>query len=98
MAEFHKSTSRYRNTPVVDFYLDVWQGVNIPARDSDKKIELESKYDERPDLLSYDLYGTPRLWWVFAMRNVDTLIDPVRDFKSGTTLFVPSFDSLEGFF
>jgi hypothetical protein len=51
-------------------------------------------YDERPDLLAYELYGSTRLWWVFTLRNPDLLKDPIRDFKSGLTIFLPSADSV----
>lgn len=95
MAEFHKFTSRYRATPVKDFYLDLWVEIEIGESADDLLIELDAKYDERPDLLSFDLYGTPRLWWVFAVRNPDTLIDPLGDFKSGIIIYAPTRSAVE---
>lgn len=95
MADIHKYTSRYNSTPIKDFYLDIWNPVIIEENPNDDLIEIESKYHERPDLLAYDLYGSPRLWWVFASRNMDTLIDPINDFKSGTLIFAPTRDSVE---
>ena len=95
MAKNHKPTSRYIDTPNKDFYLDIWNAPNITASSNDREIEIESKYHERPDLLSYDLYGTVNLWWVFAMRNKDILFDPIYDFKSGTKIFVVSKNRLE---
>jgi len=29
------------------------------------------------------------LWWVFCQRNMDTMEDPIYDFKSGATIYVP---------
>jgi len=40
-------------------------------------------------LLAFDLYGTPRLWWVFAQRNPDQIEDPIYDFKPGVTIQLP---------
>ena len=45
-------------------------------------------------LLAYDLYGTPRLWWVFAQRNPDQIEDPVYDFKPGVTVQLPKKENL----
>jgi len=50
---------------------------------------IESQYRHRPDLLAYDLYGSTKLWWVFAQRNMDTLKDPVYDMKVGTQIYLP---------
>lgn len=89
MATKFKDTSPYINTPVVGWYLDIWNYRVIPKLDSDKLIEIPARYHQRPDLLSQAEYGTPRLWWVFAARNPDELIDPIDDFTSGKQIFVP---------
>jgi hypothetical protein len=52
-------------------------------------------YDERPDLLAHQIYGNTRLWWVFAMRNPDVLKDPIRDFRAGTQIILPSEESVQ---
>ena len=75
-------------------YLDFWTASSIPASANDIMISLDPKYNSRPDLLSYDLYGTPQLWWVFAMRNPDTIKDPIYDFKAGTVIYAPSKDNI----
>lgn len=95
MSHHVKLTSKYFNTPEKDFYLDIWEPVTIAETLDDQEIVLDPKYDERPDLLAYDLYGTPRLWWVFACRNMDTLVDPIGDFKSGTIIFAPAMKTVE---
>lgn len=89
MAEFHKSTSPYKKTPVRDFYLDIWKQPNISLNDSEE-IVIDQRYDRRPDLMAYDTYGTPNLWWVFAVVNKDTLIDPTEDFIAGKKIIVPA--------
>jgi prophage DNA circulation protein len=45
-------------------------------------------------LLAYDLYGDSALWWVFAMRNPNTIQDPVFDFLPGTTIFIPKKETI----
>ena len=62
---------------------------DIPKLADDVSVTINGVYRYRPDLLSYDLYGDSRLWWVFAMRNPNTITDPIWDFKEGTTIFVP---------
>jgi len=94
MAKINKANSPYYTTPIKDFYLDLWKKRNIPAQSDDQLITLEAKYDGRPDLLAFDLYGTPRLWWVFAVRNMDILIDPVEDMKAGVTIYAPAKDRI----
>ena len=88
MANF-KDTSQYLNTSVVNWYLDLWVPRNVPSSDFDKIIVIPAAFDQRPDLLSQQEYGTPRLWWVFCMRNPDLIIDPINDFLAGLEIFVP---------
>jgi len=95
MAEIHKLTSRYKQTPVTNFYLDIWENVSIAENVEDTLIELDAKYHERPDLLAYDLYGSPRLWWVFARRNMNELVDPIGDFKSGILIYTPAQSTID---
>jgi hypothetical protein len=46
------------------------------------------------DLFSYQQYGSSRLWWVIALANADVIKDPIWDFKSGMTVFVPKNSAL----
>jgi hypothetical protein len=89
-----KATSRYIKTPTVEFYLDIWNPRSIEASPNDALFELDPRYNKRPDLLSYDLYGTVDYWWVFAIRNMDTLVDPINDFITGTIIYIPSLSSI----
>jgi hypothetical protein len=84
-----KDTSQYLLTPVTDFYLDLWVPRTVPASDYDTVITIPANMDKRPDLLSQQQYGTPRLWWVFAVRNPDILLDPIGDFTAGVEIYVP---------
>jgi hypothetical protein len=60
-------------------------------------ITLSPKHEKRPDLLAFELYGSPRLWWLFAARNPDLLIDPVEDFVAGLTIYAPAAAQVEGY-
>jgi hypothetical protein len=89
MAANSKVTSPYLLTPVKDWYLDLWVPRIVPKRDYDKIIVIPPEYNQRPDLLSQVEYGTPSLWWVFAVRNPDLILDPINDFISGLEIYVP---------
>lgn len=89
MATQYRPSSVYKNTPVRDFYLDLWNPPEITATADDLRITVTPQQAGRPDLLSEQLYGTPRFWWIFAMRNPDLLPDPVNDFVAGLEIFAP---------
>lgn len=62
----------------------------IVPNTSDEAYIIDQAYDQRPDLAAYRIYGSSRYWWVFAQRNPDTIIDPIRDFRAGTHIMIPS--------
>ncbi len=90
MAQGSKDTSQYLLTPITNWYLDIMIPRTIPKNDYDKIIKIPPAYDQRPDLLSQAEYGTPKLWWVFAIRNPDLINDPIQDFVSGLQIYVPA--------
>ena len=95
MADFVK-TSPYSTTTVTESgELDILKIRPVPADDDDFLYEIEPQYNFRPDLLAFDLYGTPKLWWVFAQRNMDVLKDPVFDMKAGIKIFLPKQSALQ---
>lgn len=96
MSITNRTGTRYANTSVRDFYLDLWVPIEIAPSYADKSMILAAKYHERPDLLSYDEYGTVDYWWVFMERNKDVLFDPIYDFKAGIVIIVPPIDSIAG--
>lgn len=89
MAGNSKDSSQYLLTPIRNWYLDLWAPRSIPKSDYDKIIVIPPAFNQRPDLLSQQEYGTPRLWWVFCLRNPDLIIDPINDFVSGLEIYVP---------
>lgn len=89
MSVSYKKTSPYAKTKTYGFFLDVVDIPSIPYDQSDVQYEIDAIYQYRPDLLAYDLYGDSSLWWVFSVRNPNTLQDPIFDFLAGATIFVP---------
>lgn len=93
MPVVYSRTSPYFNTPQRNFlinFLDLYTVRRIPSDLTDEIISVSPKFHERPDLLSNDLYGTPELWWIFAVRNPNEIIDPIYDLVSGLEIFVPT--------
>jgi hypothetical protein len=66
----------------------------VAAQDDDILYVIEPQFNYRPDLLANYLYGTPKLWWVFAQRNMDEIRDPIFDFRSGVEIFLPKKSGL----
>jgi len=90
----YSNTSPYFETEEFANYLDILNPRTLTAETDDQVYTVERTYAFRPDLLSYDLYGTPRLWWVFAQRNPDKLEDPIYDFKPGVSILLPKKDNV----
>lgn len=86
--------TRYEKTPIKEFYRDIWVPITIPKNANDYAYVIPPDFDERPDLLSFELYGTPDFWWIFALRNIDELVDPIGDFKVGLTIMIPNINTL----
>ena len=85
----YSATSPYFTTSEFPEFLDILSPRPITAELDDQSYTIERTYAYRPDLLAYDLYGTPRLWWVFAQRNPDEIEDPIYGFKPGVTIQLP---------
>jgi hypothetical protein len=89
MAEY-TSNSPWFNTGIVnDQYLDLLSIRPVPESSDDVLYTIEPQFTYRPDLLAYGLYGTNKLWWVFAQRNMNVIKDPVYDFVPGTEIYIP---------
>jgi hypothetical protein len=96
MATSYESTSPYFDTPVINNqYLGLMIERPIPKLVDDLSMTINETYNLRPDLLAFDLYGDSNLWWVFAMRNPNQLPDPLFDFVTGVTIYLPQKSTLE---
>jgi alpha-L-fucosidase len=91
----YDSTSPYFTTPYSQFFLDVMNNRPIPKESDDVLTTISLTYQYRPDLMSFDLYGTPTLWWVFYQRNPNTLTAPPWDFVAGTRIYLPKQSTLK---
>ena len=93
----YQPSSPYYNTAQNSSYLGYWTPPAISRKVTDVLITLDARYLNRPDLLSYDLYGTPRLWWTFAMLNPDQIRDPIYDMVTGMSIYVASNTTIQGY-
>jgi Base plate wedge protein 53 len=89
------NSSPWYTTPMHGTYLDLLNIRSVSADVDDYLYTIESQYAYRPDLLANDLYGDPRLWWVFTQRNLDILQDPILDFVPGTQIYLCKLSSLK---
>ena len=96
MAKYSKS-SPWANTQQNNFYLELLDIRPVPAEADDVRYIIENQYRHRPDLLAFDLYGNPKLWWVFVQRNMSVIKDPIYDFRPGTATYLPKQRNLSKF-
>jgi hypothetical protein len=94
MTAIYSKQSPYFLTTSFGPFLDVLNFRSIPQSQSDTEYIIDNFYKFRPDLLAYDLYDDVGLWWVFAVRNPNVLIDPVFDFLPGNVIFIPKKETL----
>jgi hypothetical protein len=86
--------SPYGKTPFYGNFLDLANFPDIPKNADDVIFEINRTYQYRPDLLAYDLYGDANLWWVFALRNPNSVRDPVFDMRIGSKIYLPKKSTL----
>ena len=90
MAEY-SNTSPYFATDQNNISLDFLRPRTITAEEDDVSYTITQTYAYRPDLLAFDLYGSPRLWWVFAQRNPNE----IEDSAPGVTIQLPKLSNLK---
>jgi hypothetical protein len=91
----YASASPYAATPQLPWRIKNYVHRAIPIGDSDQLITIKTKHEYRPDLLSFELYNTPEYWWVFMVRNMDVIRDPIWDLKAGMTITAPSLAAIQ---
>jgi hypothetical protein len=94
MAVYNK-LSPYSDTVQSNGYLDVMAWRSVGAQSDDIVFTVTSSYENRPDLLAFDLYGDVGLWWVFAVRNPSIIKDPVFDLVPGIQIYIPKMSSMK---
>lgn len=65
-----------------------WERRIFTPHISDVSFELDMKYNKRPDLLAYDIYGTPALMWLVLQYN--NILDINTEFVTGKTITLPT--------
>jgi hypothetical protein len=94
MPAAYSKQSPYYSTDKFGKFLDVMIDRPITPKPADVLYTIDKVYENRPDLLAFDLYGSSALWWVFAQRNPNTIQDPIYDFKAGRSIYIPTKDQL----
>lgn len=89
------SISPYYLTPVTNYYLDILVMPQLDTSLDDEYYTIEKKYEYRPDILAKKLYGSEYYWFVFILRNMDVIQDPIFDFKAGTEIRLPTIDNVK---
>lgn len=90
MASAYSKSSPYYGTGLYGSFLDLMKSRPITKLANDKLYTIGRIYHQRPDLLASDLYQDSALWWVFAARNPNVLKDPLFDFVTGNTIYLPT--------
>lgn len=93
MANYRKN-SPYYTTPMNNLYLELLNLRSIVKDKDDVEYVIENQYKHRPDLLAFDLYSDPKVWWVFILRNRSVLKDPIYDFVPGTKIYIPKAENV----
>jgi hypothetical protein len=94
MALYSKD-SPYFLTSISNGYLDTYVPRVIPSEKDDVLFEITSTYENRPDLLAYDLYKNEKLWWVFSVRNKEKIKDPIFDMRAGAKIYLPKITTIQ---
>lgn len=97
MSIYKQNSPWYKTKTINQQYLDLLTVRPVPAEADDIVYTVQPQYTHRPDLLAYDLYDDPKLWWVFAQRNMDVIKDPVYDMEAGLTIYLPKGSNLRAY-
>ena len=84
-------TCRYVQGGTTDVYADRlgwWEGRSLTTAPDDISFVLQSKYNTRPDLLAYDMYGKANLAWLVLQYNA--IVDIEEEFVTGAQMVLPS--------
>lgn len=83
--------SRYVQGGLTDVFVNRtgwWDGYELASATDDIKLVLTPKYNTRPDLLAYDMYGKSTLMWLVLQYNL--IVDINTEFVTGVTVILPS--------
>jgi hypothetical protein len=98
MARF-KQESRYRGATVTQIEVDgdlrdyvvLRKPLDVPEGDEDKYIVLDQSNQFRPDIISFQVYGTPDFGWaIMEVNNLRSFVELTR----GVRLRVPPLTAI----
>lgn len=84
--------SRYSQGGSTDVHpnrLGWWEREVIPTADDDIEVKITSRYEGRPDLIAFDLYGKASLTWVILQFN--NILDINTEFVKGKVIKAPTY-------
>lgn len=84
-------SGRYVDGGAVEAYptrIGWWERTVLATSVTDVTLTIESKYDKRPDLMSYDLYGRANLQWLILQYN--NIVDINTEFVEGAQITLPT--------
>jgi hypothetical protein len=87
--------SPYSLTPQSNWSIGNYVHRSIPAAVDDEEFTITREYHIRPDKLAAERYGDSQLYWVFMVRNMNVIRDPLWDFAEGVTIYLPTKESLK---
>ena len=96
----YTENSRYRGSTITSVETDeglqnytvLKLPINVPETEYDFYVEIDSTNEYRPDLLSYQVYGSSEFGW--ALMEINNLRS-FRDLKLLTRLRVPPLDRVQ---
>jgi hypothetical protein len=91
-----RGTGRYVQGGTTDDFsnrIGWWERKDFPKSSTDVPFVLTTKYNKRPDLLAFDLYGKAGLHWFILQYNA---VSDVNTFLAGLPLVLPTKARLFG--
>lgn len=59
-------------------------------------LTINKKYEMRPDLISFDVYGTVNYWWIIC--KVNDIDNVYEDMTIGKSIQIPAIGDIEDFY
>lgn len=89
--------SRFRDSKIYvdengNVFYETYEVRVIPYSEGDIYHEVTAGEEGRLDLLAFDYYGNPALWWIIAEAN--DIVVPIKDVYAGLVLRVPDPSSV----
>lgn len=86
----YSSTFRDKHTLKDNYEIIVWPNISLAGAIT---FIITPDYEYRPDLISYRQYGT--IDYEDIITYVNGFTDPIKDFYSGRTIYLPNIDIIE---